>query len=214
MNKANFNPKLYLVTDRDLSLGRSLEEIVEAAIKGGTNLIQLREKEASTGEFVDLAKRLMKITSSYNVPLIVNDRVDVALAAKCDGVHIGQSDMNYTDARNILGNDAIIGLSIETLEQAKEANNLDVDYIAASPVFSTPTKTDTAPAFGLDGLTKIREISRHKIVAIGGINKSNAADVISAGAHSLAIVSAICSANNPVEASKELADIIDKNREG
>ena len=136
--------KLYLVTDRNLSQGRSLEEVVSEAVIGGVTIVQLREKEATTGEFIELAIRLKEILKSYNVPLIINDRVDVALAVDAAGVHIGQSDMPYALARKLLGSDKIIGLSVENMDDLLKANELDVDYIGISPVYGTPTKTDTA----------------------------------------------------------------------
>ena len=192
--------KLYLVTDRELSLGRSLEEVVSEAVAGGVTVVQLREKEASTGEFISLARRL--------IPLIINDRVDVALAVDADGVHIGQSDMSYEDARRLLGPDKIIGLSVENFEDIETANALDVDYIGISPVYGTPTKTDTAEPFGLDGLRKAVEMSVHPTVAIGGMNAATIGDVMAAGTDGVAVVSAICSAESPRQAAMELAGII------
>lgn len=143
---------LYLVTDRDLSLERTLEEVVTEAVAGGVTIVQLREKGASTGEFVELARRLMGVLKPIGIPLIINDRVDVALAVDADGVHIGQSDMTYADARRLLGPEKIIGLSVESFEDIEAANALDVDYIGISPVYGTPTKKDTAKPFGLEGL--------------------------------------------------------------
>ncbi|MCW3786977.1 thiamine phosphate synthase [Plebeiibacterium sediminum] len=206
-----FDLKLYLVTDRPLSLGRDIAWIVEEAAKGGVTMVQLREKDCSTREFVDLACRLKDKLKVYNIPLIINDRIDVALAADVDGVHIGQSDMPYHIARKILGKDKIIGLSVETMKQVEEANLLDVDYIGISPVFSTPTKTDTFKPFGIEGVKKVMEISKHPAVAIGGINTSNAIDIFNAGADGIAVVSAICSAENPKLASEELLNLIDSN---
>lgn len=200
--------KLYLVTDRELSLGRSLEEVVSEAVKGGVTVVQLREKEASTGEFIELARRLMKLLKPLNIPLIINDRVDVALAVDADGVHIGQSDMSYDDARRLLGPDKIIGLSVESFEDIETANGLDVDYIGISPVYGTPTKTDTAEPFGLEGLRKAVEMSVHPTVAIGGMNAATIGDVMAAGTDGVAVVSAICSAESPRQAAMELAGII------
>lgn len=203
--------KLYLVTDRDLSLGRPLEEVVSEAINGGVTIVQLREKEASTGEFIELARKLMKLLKPLDIPLIINDRVDVALAVDADGVHIGQSDMSYEDARRLLGPDKIIGLSVENMDDLLRANELDVDYIGISPVYGTPTKTDTAEPFGLEGLRKAVELSVHPAVAIGGMNAGTIADVIKAGADGVAVVSAICSAENIREASSELKSIVESN---
>ena len=201
--------KLYLVTDRDLSLGRSLEEVVSEAVKGGVTIVQLREKEASTGEFVALARRLMSILKPLGIPLIINDRVDVALAVDADGVHIGQSDMAYADARRLLGPDKIIGLSVESLEDLEAANALDVDYVGISPVYGTPTKTDTAEPFGLEGLRKAVEMSVHPTVAIGGMNARTIGEVMETGADGVAVVSAICSAEDISKAAKELKAIVE-----
>ena len=200
--------KLYLVTDRDLSLGRPLEEIVSEAVAGGVTMVQLREKDAATGEFVELGRRLMSLLKPLGVPLIINDRVDVALAVDADGVHIGQSDMSYADARRLLGPEKIIGLSVENFEDLEAANKLDVDYIGISPVYGTPTKTDTAEPFGLEGLRKAVEMSVHPTVAIGGMNVATVGEVIAAGTDGVAVVSAICSAESPRDAAAELATII------
>ena len=204
--------KLYLVTDRDLSLGRPLEEIVSEAVAGGVTMVQLREKDAATGEFVELGRRLMSLLKPLGVPLIINDRVDVALAVDADGVHIGQSDMSYADARRLLGPDKIIGLSVENFEDLESANKLDVDYIGISPVYGTPTKTDTAEPFGLEGLRKAVEMSVHPTVAIGGMNAATIGDVIDAGADGVAVVSAICSAKSPRNVATELAAIVKQHQ--
>lgn len=203
-----FDLSLYLVTDRPLSLGRNLEWVVEEAVKGGVTMVQLREKETSTREFIELAIRLKRKLSDFKVPLIINDRVDVALAADADGLHIGQSDMPYEIARKLLGNNKIIGLSVENMEQVFQANAWDVDYIGISPIFSTPTKTDTAKPFGLEGVRKALALSKHPAVGIGGINKSNAKVVMGTGINGIAVVSAICSADNPRNAAIELKNTI------
>lgn len=196
--------RLYLVTDRGLSLGRDIEWIVSEAVRGGVTMVQLREKDIDTRDFIALARRLRGVLAPAGVPLIINDRVDVALAVDADGVHIGQSDMPYADARRLLGPDKIIGLSVETLDQLREANSLDVDYIAVSPVYSTPTKTDTAPPFGLEGLLEAVRLSRHPGVAIGGMNTVTAPAVLATGIDGIAVVSAICSATDPCAAAAEL----------
>lgn len=202
--------ELYLVTDRDLSAGRSIEETVTDAVRGGVTMVQLREKHTGTREFIELALRLKSILKPSGVPLIINDRIDVALASDADGVHIGQSDMPYAMARRILGKDRIIGLSVENFTQIEEANCLDVDYIGISPVFSTSTKTDTAAPFGIEGLRKAVEMSLHPTVAIGGMNRNTAADVIKTGVDGIAVVSAIVCAPSPSDASRELLEIIRK----
>lgn len=200
---------LYLVTDRGLAGDRPLEEVVLAAVEGGAGVVQLREKELATRAFVESARRLKALLEPRGIPLIVNDRVDVALAAGADGVHLGQEDMAYPDARALLGPDAIIGLSVETPEDVREAEGFDVDYLGVSPIFPTPTKSDTKGAWGLDGLAEVRRMSRHRLVAIGGLNATNAADAIRAGADAVAVVSAICAAADPRRAAKELAAVVD-----
>jgi thiamine-phosphate pyrophosphorylase len=200
---------LYLVTDRDLCGQRPLEDVIVRAVRGGVAYVQLREKEISTRLFVEEAQRIKKLLEQYKIPLIINDCVDVALACGADGVHIGQEDMPYATARSLLGPKAIIGLSVETWEDVEESRKLDVDYIGVSPVFATPTKTDTKGVWGLAGLAKIKAFSRHPIVAIGGINESNAVDVVKAGADCLAVVSAICAANDPEAAARQLKNIIE-----
>lgn len=207
-----FDLSLYLVTDRNLSLGRSLEEVVSEAVKGGVTMVQLREKDASTREFYELSMKMKQILSSHDVPLIINDRLDIALACDADGLHIGQSDMPYAIARKLLGKDKIIGLSVESVQDAIDANDLDVDYIGISPVFNTQTKTDTVGALGLKGIEEIAKISKHPMVGIGGINIQNAADIINAGADGISVVSAIMSAQSPQKAAKELREVIVKTK--
>ena len=200
---------LYLVTDRGLCGDKSLEDVILQSVRGGARYVQIREKDQSTRDFIEEAVRIKEILKPFGVPLIINDRVDVALAVKAEGVHVGQDDMPYSMARALMGPGAIVGLSVETWEDVEEAEALDCDYIGVSPVFETPTKTDTKGAWGLDGLIRIRAFSRHRLVAIGGINASNAAQVANAGADCLAVVSGICAAVDPEAASRELADIIE-----
>ena len=202
--------RVYLVTDRQLAGPRPIEDLVGAAVRGGVTAVQFREKACGTREFVELARRLKALLVPLGVPLIINDRVDVALAAGADGVHIGQSDMDPRDARALLGPHAILGLSVETMEQAREAESLDLDYLGVSPIFPTLTKPDTAPAWGLAGLRSLRAASRHVLVGIGGITAANAAEVIGAGADGVAVVSAICAAPDPESASREIRRALDE----
>lgn len=210
--RPSFDLSLYLVTDSGLTRGRALEDIVAAAAKGGVTIVQLREKEMATGEFIELARRLKSLLSPLNIPLIINDRIDVALASNADGVHIGQSDMSYQDARKILGNNKIIGLSVESAEEVLEANKLDVDYIGISPLHATPTKTDTHQPFGVEGCTRAVNQTIHPSVAIGGINLGNVAQTMECGVDGVAVVSAIVSADDPEEASRQLKEAINKSR--
>jgi len=204
----NIDLSLYLVTDRGLSMGRELPFIVEEAVKGGVTVVQLREKDCSSREFYKLAIQLKQILTPYKIPLIINDRLDIAQAADADGLHIGQNDLPAEVARRILGKDKIIGLSVENIQQAHEANKTDVDYIALSPVYSTPTKTDTSLPLGLDGVKNITAITRFPAVAIGGMNMRTAADVIKCGASGIAVVSAIVSAPDPQRAARELKEMV------
>lgn len=196
-----FDPFLYLVTDRALAGAREVAEVVRLAIDGGVTLVQLREKSLAHEPFVEQACVLREICHARGVPLIVNDDIAVARQANADGVHLGQSDASVEEAREELGPDAIIGLSVESIEQARTAARLDIDYVAVSPVFATPTKTDTAPPLGLEGVRAIRRLTDKPLVAIGGINQTNALEVLRAGADGLAVISAIMAAADPGQAA-------------
>lgn len=208
----SFDLSLYLVTDRTLSLNRPLEYVVEEAVKGGVTMVQLREKDCSSADFYKQAVILKKCLKPYNIPLIINDRLDIALACDAEGLHIGQNDIPYDIARKLMGKDKIIGLSVENMENAINANKLDVNYIGISPVFSTPTKTDTAQALGLEGVEIITRISNHPSVGIGGINMNNAKDIIEAGADGISVVSAIMSAQSPKDAANALYNIVKQTK--
>ena len=201
---------LYLVTDRSLSKGRSTAEIVAAAVAGGVSCIQLREKSCGTREFLNEALALQPLLKSRNIPLIINDRLDIALAIEADGVHLGQSDMPLGRARKIAGDSLIIGISAESVDDALRAEQQGADYIGISPVFSTPTKTDIAPPLGLEGVRQIRALVDIPLVGIGGINSDNAESVLAAGADGIAVVSAIVSAADPAGAAKKLKTLIDQ----
>lgn len=199
---------LYLVTDRELSRGRTTLEIVQAAVRGGVTCIQLREKSSATREFIEDALKIKDFLKAHNISLIINDRVDVAMAVQADGVHLGQSDIPLEMAKAILNDSKIIGISAESVEDAVKAEKGGADYISVSPVFATPTKTDTAPPLGLEGIQTIRQHVQIPIVGVGGLNKDNCADVIRSGADGVAVVSAIVSADDPEKAARELREII------
>lgn len=199
---------VYLVTDRSLCGKNNIMEVVEKAAKAGVAYVQLREKNISTRLFVEEALLIKKILRPFRIPLIINDRVDVALACRADGVHIGQNDMPCSFARKLMGKKAIIGLSVETWQDVAESSKIDVNYLGVSPIFSTPTKKDTKEPWGLEGLAKIRAASPHSLVAIGGINENNAMDVVAAGADCIAVVSSICAAADPSEATRKLNNIV------
>jgi thiamine-phosphate pyrophosphorylase len=200
---------LYLVTDRALCRRHALEEVVLMAVQGGAAFVQLREKTLTTRAFVEEAQRIKALIAPFRASLIINDRVDVALAVGADGVHIGQSDMPAHIARELMGPGALIGLSVETWEDVEEARAMNVDYLGVSPIFATPTKTDTKGQWGLEGLRRIRAATGLPLVAIGGLHTANAADVVRAGADSIAVVSAICAAADPMQASRELHSVIE-----
>ena len=195
---------LYLVTDRALARGRPTAEIVHEAVAGGVTCVQLREKDCGMREFLAEARKLLAILRPLGVPLIINDRVDVALAAGADGVHVGQQDMPLADVRRLGPAGWIIGVSAESLDDAVRAEQGGADYIGVSPVFATPTKADHASPLGLDGLRRIRAAVRIPLVAIGGLHAGNAREVIRAGAAGLAVVSAIVAADWPRAAAAEL----------
>ena len=195
--------RLCLVTDSTLCGERGVLAVVEAAVQGGVSSVQLREKALDTRAFVERARALKAWLAPRGVPLIINDRLDVALACGADGVHVGQSDMAVEDVRRFMPH-ALIGLSVESLAQLAAAERAAVDYYGVSPVFATPTKHDAAPALGLEGLRAIRARTRRPLVAIGGIHAGNAAAVIAAGADGLAVVSALCAAADPAQAARAL----------
>ena len=201
---------LYLVTDRGLACGRSTLEIVRAAVHGGATVVQLREKDCSTRDFIERALTIKAFLKDRGVPLMINDRLDVAQAVKADGVHLGQTDMPLKVAKKILGDSMIIGISAESLQDAIEAEKGGADYLGVSPIYATPTKTDTALPLGLEGLREIRKAVRLPLVGIGGLNRDNAAEVIRNGADGVAVVSAIVAADDPQTAADALKQIIKK----
>jgi thiamine-phosphate pyrophosphorylase len=196
--------QLCLVTDSALANGRSLAGIVAAAVKGGVTLVQLREKTASTRAFIEQARVLKRLLAPLRVPLLINDRIDVALAAGADGAHVGQQDMPVALARQLLGPAAIIGLSITELGQVRDRDVELADYIGVGPIFAQSTKLDATPPLGLDGLAEVRRASSKPIVAIGGVSAANADAVRSAGADGIAVVSAIMGADDPRAAAAAL----------
>lgn len=205
-----FDPRLYLVTDRELSLGRPLRRIVEESVRGGATLVQLREKDTGGGDFLALAKELKALLNPLGIPLIINDRLDIALLSDADGLHIGQGDIPYTEARKWLGRKKIIGLSVESIKQAREAEKLDVDYLGISPVFVTPTKDELTESLGLEKTREIASFSRHILVGIGGIHLSNVREVMETGIHGVAVVSGLCSADDPLLSARRYREEIAK----
>jgi thiamine-phosphate pyrophosphorylase len=205
---------LYVILDPSVAGGRTLVDLA-GQIAGSATLVQLRDKHGSTRAMVEEAHAIQAVLAPSGVPLLVNDRVDVALAAEADGVHIGQDDMAPADARLLLGRTAIIGLSIKTVAEA-EAAPLDLlDYVAIGGVFATTSKDTTATPIGLAGLRSIVHAVRARmpsfpICAIAGINETNAADVIAAGADGVSVISALSLAPDPAAAAKNLRAVVDR----
>ena len=210
---------LYVLTDRNLSRGRSSQEVVEEAIAGGADAIQLRDKGSTAKQLLQEALKLRGITRRRGIPFIINDRVDLALAVDADGVHLGQDDLPIAWARKLLGNDKIIGISTHNLEEAMQAERDGADYVSVGSVFPTTTKPDARPLVnpplspftkgGKGGLGLITDIKRNvniPVVAIGGIKEENVAQVREAGADCIAVISAVVSATNVKEAAKNLRE--------
>ena len=206
MKKEDIDYSVYLVTDRRNKTDEEFLNIIEEAIKGGTTVVQLREKTASTKEFYDLALKVKEITSRYGVPLLINDRIDIALAVGSEGVHIGQDDMPADIAREIIGEDKILGVSASTVEEAKKAEIDSADYIGSGAVFPTSTKDD-ADSVSKEELKEIVDSIDIPVVAIGGITVENANTLKGSGIAGFSVVSAIMSAEDPKEASKKLKEI-------
>jgi len=195
---------LYLCTDQGLMDGRDFAQILEEAIAGGVTMIQIREKNACTREFFEMAKIARNITKARRIPLVVNDRLDVALAVDADGLHIGQSDLPLQAARKIAGGKLFIGVSAGTVEDALAAEKDGADYLGAGAVFPTGSKADAGDAIGLDGLSRICAAVKIPVVAIGGISLLNAADVMQTGAAGIAVISAILAQKDIKAASEAL----------
>jgi thiamine-phosphate pyrophosphorylase len=212
--KPGFDLSLYLVTDPVLAGSRPLEEIVAAAIAGGATLVQLRDPHAKGRALTQTGLRLLAVTRPAGIPLIVNDRADVAFAIGAQGVHLGQSDMDASDARRLLGPNAIIGLSVADARELEASRHAlpAVDYLGVGPVFATGTKTDAGNAIGLEGISWMRRTVDLPLVAIGGISETNAADVVAAGCEGVAVVSAIVGAQYPAKAAAQLADAVARGR--
>ena len=203
--------RLYLVTDQASAGGRTLADVVAAAVQGGVSCVQLREKQLNTRDFVAQALVMKALLTPLNIPLVINDRIDVALACAAQGVHLGQGDMPVAQARRLLPPEVFIGWSVETMEDVVRSASLPVDYLGVSPIHVTPTKADTQAPWGLEGLHKVRSATALPLVAIGGIHVGNARAVLSAGADGLAVVSALCAALDPCAAAAALRKLCDEN---
>lgn len=198
--------RLMLVAGPADCRGRNLMDVVAAAVRGGATMVQLRHKDADTRELLAEARALKSLLDPLGVPLLVNDRADVALAAGAAGVHVGQADLPAADARRILGSDAIVGLTVKTLEQVREAESQDVDYLGVGPVYASPTKPDAGTVLGLQGLRAFVKATRLPVVAIGGIGLANAKEVYACDVAGIAVVSAITAAEEPEAAARSLKE--------
>ena len=207
----NIKLSLYVITDENLLKKRNLAEAIEQAILGGADVIQYRAKHKSSREMYQEANLIKKVCDKYNKPLIINDRVDVAMAVNADGVHVGQDDLDVEVVRRLIGFDKIVGLSTKNLKQVKEANSLPVDYIGFGSIFPTETKEDAKVA-GLEELKKVLKISVQPVVAIGGINENNIQSVLDAGCENVAVVSAVFKDKNIQQNTKRLKEILSKKK--
>jgi len=203
------NYDLYIITDQRISHGKSHLEIAEAALAGGATVIQFRDKEMKDSEAVVACREIYKLTKKKDVSFIVNDRVEIVKAVNADGVHLGQEDMSFSLARKILGKEKIIGISVETVEQALKAVKGGADYLGIGPIYPTATKPDAGKALGIAKLKEIRESVNIPIVAIGGINENNLEEVLRAGADGVAVISAVVSAPDITEACRKLKNKIE-----
>lgn len=205
--------RLCLVADAESAGERNILALIQEAVRGGATMIQLRAKTLSLREFLRISLEASKLFKRENIPLIINDRIDIALACQATGVHLGQEDFPLSFARKILGKKKLIGISVNTEEEALEAEKKGADYLGVGPIFPTPSKKDLKQLLGLDGLRRIREKIKIPILAIGGINAKNAREVIKAGADGIAVISAIMGAEDIRRATRELREAIgEKNK--
>jgi thiamine-phosphate pyrophosphorylase len=197
---------LYLVADADYDPGQDLVSVIGAAVKGGVTIVQLRAKSLPYSDFLSLGRRVVPALKRHRVPLIINDRADVALSCGAAGVHLGQDDLPLTVARKILSEAMIIGVSVNTLEQARDAERQGANYVGAGPVFETLTKLTDLPLLGAEGIRRLKEGVAIPVVAIGGITATNARAVRMAGADGIAVVSAVLGSSDPYKAARRLKE--------
>jgi len=214
MTKPRFDLGVYLVTDPVMTAGRGIGAIVRAAVAGGVTMVQLRDKQASDAVLIEIARGLKHMLAGTGVPLIINDRLAVAQAVDADGVHLGQDDVSPRRAREMLGPDVIIGLSVSSPAEIARLDPVDADYAGLGPIFATMTKGDAGEALGVTGFAALRASIAVPVVAIGGVNADNAHSAFAAGADGVAVVSAICAAADPQAAAARLLDIARAARNG
>ncbi len=202
--------KLHILTDTVLQSRFSHMEITRLAIAGGADTIQYRQKSGSTREMIEIARNMKRLCSEAGVTFIVNDRLDVAIAAEADGVHLGQDDFPIPMARELLGEGRIIGGSAATLDEARKCLSEGADYVGFGPVYPTSSKDDAGPVSGIDILKQVVEIIPLPIIAIGGVGAENIPDVMRAGARGIAVISAVCCQDDPEEATRALYQALNK----
>lgn len=207
------NLEVYVIGSRELSRGRSQGEVIEAALAGGATVVQLREKNLSGRELLALALQYRELTQRYGALFIVNDRVDIALAAQADGVHLGQDDLPAPVARRLLGPDKIIGVSVDNVDEARQAQEAGADYVGLGPFFPTGSKTDTGKPVSLDTLRAVKAAIGIPVVAIGGIKAEKAGNIIAAGADGVAVISAVVGAPDVKLAAQQLAAAVRAGKE-
>jgi thiamine-phosphate diphosphorylase len=200
--------QLYLVTDPILNKGYSVLEQIRLAILGGVKIVQIRDKGLPVQDFIELASEALKITRAENAFLIINDAVEVAKVVGADGIHLGQEDMPLKEARMIMGDDTVMGISVKTVEEAIRAEEDGADYLAVNGVFPTATKEDLGYCVGLEGVTHLRQCTRLPLIGIGGINLHNCRSIIEAGANGIAVVTAITMSDNIPQTCRSFLDII------
>ena len=206
----NFPYRLYLVISEDSCPGKNFIDVAEQAIEGGVDIIQLREKDIDSAVFLNKALRLQDMLSKYQIPLIINDNLDVAIQSFAFGIHVGNSDIAPLQIRSLWNDCRSLGYSIESLEQLKNNNTKASDCLGISPVFQTATKKNTITEWGIQGIEKIRKLTDKPLIAIGNMNEENAYEVVKAGADCIAVVSAICNAGNPAKAASKIRNQIEK----
>jgi thiamine-phosphate pyrophosphorylase len=211
--------RLYALVDPERAGGHTLPDLARAVVAGGATLLQLRDKLGATRAMIESARAIKAATAGTGVPLLINDRVDVALAAGADGVHVGWDDMAVPDARRLLGPDAIIGLSMKTLEQARSAPLDLLDYVCIGGVFATMSKDNPQPPIGVEGLRRIAAEVRKRapgfpVGAIAGIDASNAGEVMAAGVDGVAVISALSMVPDPTAAARALRAVIERGAAG
>ncbi len=205
-NKLDFS--LYVVTDSRLVGEKSLESVIQLALKGGATMIQYREKNLEANEIYTKALILKNMCNKFGVPLIINDRLDIAMAIDADGVHIGQKDLPVSEVRKLFGPNKIIGLTVENEAQVALSNGQEVDYYIAAPVFRTNTKLDNRGLLGVEGLKTMIKVSKKPVIAAGGISLKNAADVMDLGTAGIVVVNAIMSSEDPKLTSEKFIKIL------